>query len=102
LIFWPIILLFYSAAPINGLFMTIYQVQFHVAFPENAGIIFITLLIVQAILRFLNIFFFLINFYNGQPLKLWEKPEQIAGEVETARDIVDNVKEIAENAVNNA
>ena len=90
------------AAPIKGIFMTIYQVQFHLAFPENAGGIFITLLIVQAMLRFLNIFFFLINFYKGEPAKFWEKPEQIADEAETAVGIIDPSIEIAQNAVGNA
>jgi len=82
--------------------MTIYQLQFNLAFPETAGGFSIALMIIQAILRFLNVIFFLINFKNGEPLKLCDKFEQVAGESEAARDIVDNVKEIAENAAANA
>jgi hypothetical protein len=55
--------------------MTIFQVHFHLAFPQGKDpVLSHALLIAQAVLRFVNIFFFFVNTFNGKPGGLCEKP----------------------------
>jgi hypothetical protein len=67
---YGIVFLFFFAAPVNGLVSTIYVAHFHLTFPEETTIGMIILVIFQAVLRYLNLLFFLINSYLGEPGKL--------------------------------
>ncbi len=69
--------IFYFGAPINGILMTILQVQFSLAYSEKKDFFdSCPIIIFQAVIRFLNILFFLINTYEGRPTKLCEKTEK--------------------------
>ncbi len=59
------------------------------------------MLIAQAVMRFINLIFFLVNSYYGEPGKLIKSdfdPEEVVGYAENVRDIADGASEIIKNA----
>ena len=87
----------YLSAPVNGIVMTVLQIHFHLTFPEIEDDENHTVLVFQAIFRFINLFFFLVNTYHGVPGVLCRKGtvEGVSEKVEIAVEIYAAAESVA-------